>query len=83
MGEPIYYIEARVSIIKNKNPSSRDVWIVSCYDNPLEIMRYDSKTIKRLQDQLYPPKAKNRTVLIEQIKSKKVVGTTSKQDKRS
>ena len=77
MGKPIYYIEAEATIIKNKRPVSKKIWIVSLYDSPSDIMKHDMKTMRRLQNELLTKKAKNRTVLIENINSIKQVGTTS------
>lgn len=80
MGKPIYYMTAKATIIKNKRPTTRSVWIVSSYDQPLDIMRKDYKTMVRLQHDLYPAKAKNKTVVIDQIMTKRQVGTTSNQN---
>tara|TARA_R100000654_G_scaffold64286_3_gene91800 strand:- start:34 stop:273 length:240 start_codon:yes stop_codon:yes gene_type:complete len=77
MGKPIYHIEAKATIIKNKRPQTRSVWIVSTYDNPLEIMRYDKRTMTRLTQELVSAKAKNKAVLIESIDSIKQIGTTN------
>lgn len=77
MSRPIYFIEATATVIKNKRPTSREVWIVSTYDNPSDIMKNDSKTMSRLREELLSKNAKNKTVLIESIKSIKRVGTTS------
>jgi ABC-type bacteriocin/lantibiotic exporter with double-glycine peptidase domain len=40
-------------------------------------MKNDSKTMSRLREELLSKNAKNKTVLIESIKSIKRVGTTS------
>lgn len=77
MGKPIYHIEAKATIIKNRRPQTRSVWIVSTYDNPLEIMRHDKRTMSRLTQELVSAKAKNKAVLIESIDSIKKIGTTS------
>jgi len=76
MGKPIYYMTAKVTFIKNKTPQTRSVWIVSKYDNPRDIMKLDSKTMHRLDKELLTPKAKQRSILIDKIESKKQVGTT-------
>ena len=68
---------ARVTTIKNKRPQSRNVWIVSDYDNPMDIMKKDGKTMSRLERELFTAKAKNKTIVIESITSIKQVGTTS------
>ena len=67
---------AKVTFIKNKTPQTRIVWIVSRYDNPRDIMRHDDRTMYRLDKELLTPKAKQRTILIDKIESKKQVGTT-------
>ena len=69
---------ARVTIIKNKQPQSRDVWIISGYDEPLDIMKKDRKTMSRLERELFTAKAKNKVIVIDSITSKKQVGTTSR-----
>ena len=68
---------AKATIIKNKQPTSRYVWIVSRYDKPIDIMRKDLRTMLRLQHELYPTKDKTKAVVIEQVLTKKQVGTTS------
>ena len=53
------------------------MWIVSDYDNPIDIMDKDSKTMSRLEIELFTAKAKNKTIVIDSIVSIKQVGTTS------
>lgn len=77
MGHPIYSMTAKVTTIKNKRPQSRNVWIVSRYDNPVEIMKHDGKTMSRLEGELFTAKAKNKTIVIDSITSIKQVGETS------
>jgi len=76
MGQPIYYMTGKATFIKNKHPQTRDVWIVSTYDNPKDIMKYDKHTMYRLDQELLTPKANQRTIIIEEIDSIKQVGTT-------
>ena len=68
---------AEVTIIKNKRPRTKKVWIVSDYDNPMDIMDKDEKTMSRLERELFTAKAKNKTIVIDSIISIKQVGTTS------
>ena len=68
---------AEVTIIKKKRPQTRKVWIVSFYDNPIDIMDNDAKTMSRLESELFTAKAKDKTIVIDSITSKKQVGTTS------
>ena len=77
MGHPIYSMTAKVITIKNKRPQSRNVWIVSKYDNPSDIMKKDGKTMSRLERELFTAKAKNKTIVIDSITSIKQVGATS------
>ena len=66
----------KATFIKNKYPQTRSVWIVSRYDNPRDIMKHDDHTMYRLDQELLTPKAKQRTILIDRIESKKQVGNT-------
>ena len=68
---------AKVTTIKNKRPQSRSVWIVSQYNEPIDIMKNDGKTMSRLERELFTAKAKNKTIVIDSITSIKQVGTTS------
>jgi len=68
---------AKVTTIKNKRPQSRNVWIVSDYDNPIDIMKHDKKTMGRLERELFTAKAKSKTIVIDSITSIKQVGETS------
>lgn len=76
MGKPIYYIEAKATFFKKKQPHNRGVWIVSTYDDPRDIMRYDKITMTRLDKELLSPKAKERLIVIKDVKSIKQIGTT-------
>ena len=42
-------------------------WIVTIYDTPSDIMRYDEKVISRLRGIYYTPKAKNKEIIIREI----------------
>jgi len=66
----------KATFIKNKHPQTRDVWIVSRYDNPRDIMKNDSHTMYRLDQELLTPKAKQRTIIIDRVDNVKQIGTT-------
>lgn len=68
---------AKATFIKSKTPYTRSVWIVSKYNNPRDIMKFDYKTMKRLQDELLTPKAKERTVIVNSIETIKQIGVTT------
>jgi len=71
---------ALVTIIRNKQPHTRSVWIVSSYENPIDIMRHDQKTMTRLRKDLFTDKAKDKSIVINKIQSKVEVGTTSRHE---
>lgn len=53
-----------------------ETWIVSKYDDPSDIMLNDKKTMTRIYDEIYgTTKPKEKSVLIDSILSKKVVGS--------
>ena len=66
---------ADASFKKGKREFNLPVWIVSSYDDPLEIMLKDSKTIGRLELKFYGKAYKSeKKVTIKKIRSKKIVG---------
>tara|TARA_R100001163_G_scaffold65621_1_gene63577 strand:+ start:1361 stop:1639 length:279 start_codon:yes stop_codon:yes gene_type:complete len=70
----IYYMTARVAFKKKKKVHERVVWIVSVFDNPSDIARYDAKTMIRLQLELYGKNAKSdKHVIIREIVDKKMI----------
>lgn len=77
MGKPIYYMTAKATFIKKKSPLTRLVWIVSSFDSPLDIMRSDIKTMSRLRSEMYSKSAKKKVIVIDEILTKKKVGTTN------
>jgi hypothetical protein len=71
----IYYLEIVISYKKGKSIAKLETWAVSKYDTPQNIMRYDSKTMNRLNDIVYGRKYKSaRQLVITKILSKKIVG---------
>ncbi len=72
---PIYYMTADASFKKGKRNFNLPVWMVSNYDDPLEIMLKDEKTISRLELEFYGKTYKSeKKVTINKIRSKKIVG---------
>ena len=71
---PIYYMTARVAFKKKKKVHERVVWVVSVFDNPSDIARYDVKTMIRLELELYGKNAKSdKHVIIREIIDKKMI----------
>jgi len=63
----IKYLHARVAFKKRKVVHERVEYIVTVFDTPSDIMRYDKKTMHRLRDKYFTAKAKNREIIIREI----------------
>ncbi len=63
----IRHSHVRVAFKKRNVVHERREWIVTVYDTPSDIMRYDSKTMFRLRDKYFTPKSKNKEVIIREI----------------
>ena len=65
---------ARVAFKKRKVVHERVVWIVSVFDDPNDIRQYDSKTMHRLETELYGKNAKaEKQIIIREIIDKKLI----------
>ncbi len=63
----IKHSHVRVAFKKRKVVHERKEWIVTIYDTPSDIMRYDNKTMGRLRDKYFTLKAKNKEIIIREI----------------
>ena len=63
----INYLHARVAFKNRKVVHERVEWIITVFDTPSDIMRYDNRTMHRLREKFFTPKAKNREVIIREI----------------
>ena len=63
----IKYLHARVAFKKRKVVHERVEWIVTVFDTPSDIMRYDKKTMHRMRDKYFTKKAKNKEIIIREI----------------
>lgn len=71
---PIYYMTARVAFKKRKVVHERVVWIVSVFDDPNDIRNHDSKTMTRLEIELYGKNAKSeKHIIVREILDKKLI----------
>ena len=57
----------RVAFKKNKRVHERDVWIVTVFDTPVDIMRYSKRAMKQLQESLFTKKAKNKELIVRKV----------------
>ena len=70
----IYYMIVEVSYKARKQNRSVKTWIVSSFEDPIDIMMYDVKTMKRLKLLFYKKsRAKYQPVTIERVMSKKFI----------
>ena len=78
---PIYYMSARVAFKKRKVVHERVMWIVSVFDSPADILKYDTKTIERLGRELYGKNAKTeKKIIIREILDKKFISYSNLTD---
>tara|TARA_R110000765_G_scaffold203176_1_gene308361 strand:- start:440 stop:730 length:291 start_codon:yes stop_codon:yes gene_type:complete len=63
----IKYMHVRVAFKKNKKVHERDMWIVTVFDNPADIVRYSKQAIEKMQDALFTKKAKNKELIVRKI----------------
>jgi hypothetical protein len=63
----IKYLHARVAFKKRKVVHERVEYIVTVFDTPSDIMRYDKRTMHRLREKYFTPKAKNKEIIIREI----------------
>jgi len=65
---------ARVAFKKKKKVHERVVWIVSVFENPSDIASYDSKTMTRLELEIFGKNSKaDKHIIIREILSKKFI----------
>lgn len=65
---------ARVAFKKRKVVHERVMWIVSVFDSPSDISRYDHKTMYRLGIELYGKNAKSdKQIIIRDVIDKKLI----------
>lgn len=75
MNYPIYLYDIEVSYRKTKQTLIKKTWAVSKCESATDIMTRDTKTIDRLNDELYGSNYKgDRKILITKILTKKQVG---------
>ena len=63
----IKYSHVRVAFKKRKVVHERREWIVTVFDTPSDIMRYDYKNMNRFRGKYFTPKAKNKEIIIREI----------------
>ena len=60
-------MRVRVAFKKNKRIHERDMWIITVYDTPTDIIRYDKRATNAMQKKIFSKKAKNKELIIREI----------------
>jgi len=60
-------MHVRVAFKKRKVVHERCVWIVTVFDTPADIMRYDNRNMHRLKNEYFTTKAKDKNIVIREI----------------
>ena len=63
----IRHSHVRVAFKKRNVVHERREWIVTVYDTPSDIMRYDNRNMRRLRDKYFTEKAKNKEIIVREI----------------
>lgn len=71
----IWYMTAEVEYVRRKQKRKVEAWIISCFEDPTDIMMYDGTTMSRLTREGYgSSKARSKPVTIKRILSRMSLG---------
>tara|TARA_Y100001972_G_scaffold66574_1_gene81226 strand:- start:3748 stop:4005 length:258 start_codon:yes stop_codon:yes gene_type:complete len=71
-------MHVRVAFKKKKVVHERVVWVVSVFDNPRDIVAHDTKTMTRLQQELFGKNSKaDKHIVVREILSKKFISNST------
>ena len=60
-------MRVRVAFKKSKRVHERDMWIITIYDTPADIIAYDTRAKSAMQNKIFTKKAKNKELIIREI----------------
>ena len=60
-------MRVRVAFRKSKRIHERDMWIVTVFDTPADIMQYSMRAMTQLKEKLFTKKAKNKELIVREI----------------
>jgi len=60
-------MRVRVAFKKNKRVHERNMWIVTVFDTPSDIMQYSIRAMKQLKDKLFTKKAKDKELIVRKV----------------
>ena len=60
-------MRVRVAFKKSKRVHEHDMWIVTVFDPPSDIIRYDKRAVESMQNKLFTKKAKDKGLIVREI----------------
>ena len=60
-------MRVRVAFRKSKRVHERDMWIISVFDTPADIMQYSIRAMTQMKDKVFTKKAKNKELIVREI----------------
>jgi len=60
-------MRVRVAFRKSKHVHERDMWIITVFDTPADIMRYSIRAMTQMKDKIFTKKAKNKELIVREI----------------
>ena len=60
-------MRVRVAFKKSKRVHEHDMWIVTVFDTPADIMRYAKRAIEQMQQKLFTKKAKDKELIVRKV----------------
>jgi len=60
-------MRVRVAFKKSKRVHEHDMWIVTVFDTPTDIIRYDKRAVESMQNKLFTKKAKDKGLIVREI----------------
>ena len=60
-------MRVRVAFKISKRIHERDMWIITVFDTPADIMRYAKRAIEQMQQKLFTKKAKDKELIVRKV----------------
>ena len=60
-------MRVRVAFKKNKRVHERDMWIITVFDTPSDIMKHSQRAMNNMKEILFTKKAKNKELIVREI----------------
>jgi len=60
-------MRVRVAFKKSKRVHERDMWIVTVFDSPADIMKHAQRAMNNMKEILFTKKSKNKELIVREI----------------